>query len=116
MSAARDLPDTFAAPPQPSPRSDVEIYRMWEIYKAVKAGGEVVNLLVGETTLPPTPKVVAAASRALNDGLTIGYTDALGMSSLREGIAQPYRRRHGLPIPAARLTSPVGASPGILLA
>src|SRR3546814_17113711 len=79
MSAARDLPDTFAAPPQPSPRSDVEIYRMWEIYKAVKAGGEVVNLLVGEPTLPPSPKVVAAASRALNDGRTIAYTEALGI-------------------------------------
>src|SRR3546814_19636439 len=87
---------------------------MWEIYKAVKAGGEVVNLLVGEPTLPPSPKVVAAASRALNDGRTIGYTEALGMSSLREGIAQLYRRRHGLAIPAARIAVTVGTPSGQL--
>ncbi|MFC3677948.1 pyridoxal phosphate-dependent aminotransferase [Ferrovibrio xuzhouensis] len=120
MPAAPDLPAAFAPPPQPSPRSDVEIYRMWEIYKAVnarvKAGGEVVNLLVGEPTLPPSPKVVAAASRALSDGRTIGYTEALGMPSLREGIAQLYRRRHGLDIPAARIAVTVGTSSGLLLA
>ena len=46
-------------------RSDVEIYQMWEIYKAVnarvRAGGKVVSLLVGEPTLPPPQAAVAAA-------------------------------------------------------
>ncbi|WP_341703053.1 aminotransferase class I/II-fold pyridoxal phosphate-dependent enzyme [Ferrovibrio sp.] len=106
--------------PRPSPRSDVEIYRMWEIYKAVnarvKAGGEVVSLLVGEPTLPPPARAAEAAIRALSDGRTIGYTEALGMTRLREGIAQLYRQRYELDIPVRRIAVTTGTSSGFMLA
>lgn len=108
----------FAA--TPSARSDVEIYQMWEIFKAVnarvKAGGKVISLLAGEPTLPPPQAAIAAAQAALSSGKPLGYTEALGIPALREGIAQLYRRRHGLDIPAARVAVTVGTSAGLMLA
>ncbi|WP_298727196.1 aminotransferase class I/II-fold pyridoxal phosphate-dependent enzyme [uncultured Ferrovibrio sp.] len=106
--------------PQPSSRSDVEIYQMWEIYKAVnarvRAGGKVVSLLVGEPTLPPPQAAVAAAQAALSDGRLLGYTEALGLMPLREGIAKFYRRRHGIEVPASRVAVTIGTSSGFMLA
>lgn len=106
--------------PQPSPRSDIEIYRMWEIYKAVvdrvETGGEVVNLLVGEPTLPPPRKAAEAAQAALNSGRSLGYTQALGIPELRKGIARLYGRRHDLDIPHRRIAVTIGTSSGFMLA
>lgn len=106
--------------PPLSPRSDIEIYRMWEIYKAVnahvRAGGEVINLLVGEPTLPPPRKATEAAQAALSKGRNLGYTEALGMSALRDGIARLYRRRHDLDISAGRVAVTIGTSSGFMLA
>lgn len=108
----------FAA--SPSSRSDVEIYKMWEIFKAVnarvKAGGKVVSLLAGEPTLPPPQAAIQAAQAALSSGKPLGYTEALGIPALREGIAQLYKRRHGLDIPMARVAVTVGTSAGLMLA
>jgi aspartate/methionine/tyrosine aminotransferase len=108
----------FAA--TPSARSDVEIYQMWEIFKAVnarvKAGGKVISLLAGEPTLPPPQAAIAAAQAALSSGKPLGYTEALGIPALRDGIAQLYRRRHGLDIPASRVAVTVGTSAGLMLA
>jgi aspartate/methionine/tyrosine aminotransferase len=114
----------FAAPAaqgaKPSARSDVEIYQMWEIFKAVnakvKAGGKVVSLLAGEPTLPPPQAAIKAAQDALSSGKPLGYTEALGIPALREGIAQLYKRRHGLDIPAKRVAVTVGTSAGLMLA
>ncbi|WP_341895379.1 aminotransferase class I/II-fold pyridoxal phosphate-dependent enzyme [Ferrovibrio terrae] len=108
----------FAA--TPSARSDVEIYQMWEIFKAVnarvKAGGKVISLLAGEPTLPPPQAAIAAAQAALSSGKPLGYTEALGIPALRDGIAQLYRRRHGLDIPTSRVAVTVGTSAGLMLA
>ncbi|MBX3455361.1 pyridoxal phosphate-dependent aminotransferase [Ferrovibrio sp.] len=104
--------------PQPSSRSSVEIYRMWSIYKAVnqrlRAGGAVVNLLVGEPSFPPPAKAVAAAQAAMAG--PVGYTETLGIRPLRQGIADLYRRRHGLDIPAERIAVTIGTSSGFMLA
>lgn len=106
--------------PEASRRSDVEIYQMWEIFKAVnarvKAGGKVVSLLAGEPTLPPPQAAIQAAQEALSGGKTLGYTEALGIPALREGIARLYKRRHGLDIPAQRVAVTVGTSAGLMLA
>jgi aspartate/methionine/tyrosine aminotransferase len=112
--------DKVFTAPAPSSRSDVEIYQMWEIFKAVnarvKAGGKVVSLLAGEPTLPPPQAAIKAAQDALSSGKPLGYTEALGIPALREGIAQMYRRRHGLDIPATRVAVTVGTSAGLMLA
>lgn len=112
--------DKVFSPPAASSRSDVEIYQMWEIFKAVnarvKAGGKVVSLLAGEPTLPPPQAAIKAAQDALSSGKPLGYTEALGIPALREGIAQLYKRRHGLAIPAKRVAVTVGTSAGLMLA
>lgn len=106
--------------PEASRRSDVEIYQMWEIFKAVnarvKAGGKVVSLLAGEPTLPPPQAAINAAQDALSSGKPLGYTEALGIPALREGISQLYKRRHGLDIPMKRVAVTVGTSAGLMLA
>lgn len=114
------MSDIMTPMPPLAPRSDIEIYRMWEIFKAVnarvKAGGEVVNLLVGEPTLPPPQKATAAAQAALSKGRNLGYTEALGMPALRQGIAQLYARRYGIDVPASRIAVTIGTSSGFMLA
>lgn len=114
-SASPHVPPLLAAP-----RSDVEIYQMWDIFKAVnarvKAGGEVVNLLVSEPTLPPPHRAVEAAQAALQRGTGLGYTEALGRPGLRSAIARLYRQRHGLDIPASRVAVTIGTSSGFMLA
>lgn len=113
-----EAPQPFPRP-QPSPRSSLEIYRMWSIYKAVnerlRQGGSVVNLLVGEPTFPPPAEVVAAVTAAMQAG-PVGYTETLGIRPLRQGIADLYRRRHGLDIAPARIAVTIGTSSGFMLA
>lgn len=113
------LDKVFTAPAA-SLRSDVEIYKMWEVFKAVnarvKAGGKVVSLLAGEPTLPPPQAAIKAAQDALSSGKPLGYTEALGIPALREGIARLYKRRHGLDIPMQRVAVTVGTSAGLMLA
>ncbi|QDO98054.1 aminotransferase class I/II-fold pyridoxal phosphate-dependent enzyme [Ferrovibrio terrae] len=112
--------DKVFVPLAASSRSDVEIYQMWEIFKAVnakvKAGGKVVSLLAGEPTLPPPQAAIKAAQDALSSGKPLGYTEALGIPALREGIAQFYQRRHGLEISSSRVAVTVGTSSGLMLA
>ncbi len=112
--------DKVFTAPAASLRSDVEIYQMWEVFKAVnarvKAGGKVVSLLAGEPTLPPPQAAIKAAQEALNSGKPLGYTEALGIPALREGIARLYKRRHGLDIPSQRVAVTVGTSAGLMLA
>jgi len=112
--------DKVFTAPAASLRSDVEIYKMWEVFKAVnarvKAGGKVVSLLAGEPTLPPPQAAIKAAQDALSSGKPLGYTEALGIPALREGIARLYKRRHGLDIPSERVAVTVGTSAGLMLA
>ncbi|WP_428250093.1 pyridoxal phosphate-dependent aminotransferase [Ferrovibrio sp.] len=104
--------------PQPSGRSEIEIYRMWRIYNALlerkRRGAAVVNLLVGEPYFPPPSRAIAAAEAALRAG-PIPYTEALGMRRVRQAIAGYYRRRHDLEIPAERIAVTVGSSSGFML-
>lgn len=110
-------PDTML-PPQPSSRSEIEIYRMWRIYNALlerkRQGGDVVNLLVGEPYFPPPSRAIAAAEAALRAG-PIPYTEAMGLWRLRTAIAAFYARRYGLTIPATRIAVTVGSSSGFML-
>lgn len=85
--------------------------------RALEAGGrDIVHMEVGQ---PGTP-----APRAATDLLTarmaardpLGYTVALGLPELREGIAQLYRQRHGLDIDPGRVVITGGSSCAFILA
>jgi aspartate aminotransferase len=76
------------------------------------SGVEVVNLSAGEPDFPSPPVVVAAAKRALDEGLT-RYTPAAGLPALREALAEKYRRL-GAPWEASQVVVAVGAKAALI--
>ncbi len=76
----------------------------------------ILRLEVGQPASGAPATAVAAAQRALRDGLAMGYTEALGLASLRARIAQHINECYGAGVPAARIAVSTGASGGFLLA
>ncbi len=84
---------------------------------AARAGEPgVIRMEVGQPGTG-TPRLAArAAAHALRRGSALGYTEALGLSSLRARIAAHYEEFYGNAIAAGRIAVTTGASGGILLA
>jgi len=78
-------------------------------------GVPVVSMAVGQPSDPAPQRVREAAAKALSDG-RIGYTDALGIMSLREAIAAHYADHYGLEVPPARIAVTTGSSAAFNLA
>lgn len=76
-------------------------------------GHRVIRLNLGEPDFGAPPAVLAAAKSAIDQPLP--YTSALGLSTLREAIAQFYRTQHGVTVPAHRVIVTAGASAALLL-
>lgn len=77
-------------------------------------GVRIIHLEVGEPDLA-TPEVVReAAMRALAEGRT-RYTSSLGLSPLREAIAEHYRQTYGVSISPDRILVCSGTSPALFL-
>jgi aspartate/methionine/tyrosine aminotransferase len=72
-------------------------------------------MAVGQPSDPAPHAVREAAARALAGG-RIGYTDALGLATLREAIASHYREHYGVDVPSARIAVTTGSSAGFNLA
>jgi aspartate/methionine/tyrosine aminotransferase len=77
--------------------------------------GDLVNLSAGQPSTPAPVAVREAATRALAEEV-LGYTVALGIPELREGIAGHYARTYGLDVPAQQVVVTTGSSGGFLLA
>ena len=75
----------------------------------------MVFLNIGEPDFTAPPLVQQAATRAVRDGLT-QYTPALGLTALRERIADWYATRFGLPVSPNRIVVTAGASAALHLA
>ncbi|MEM7225646.1 MAG: pyridoxal phosphate-dependent aminotransferase [Pseudomonadota bacterium] len=78
------------------------------------AGAEVLHLEIGQPGTPAPERVRQAAKAALDQEL-IGYTDALGIAPLRQGLAELYRRRYGVALDPVRVVVTTGSSAGFLL-
>ena len=76
----------------------------------------VIRLEVGQPATGAPATAVAAAQRALAQGLPLGYTEALGLPSLRERIAAHCGTTYGVAVPPSRIVVTTGASGGFLLA
>lgn len=76
--------------------------------------GDCLHLEVGQPSTPAPEAVIAAAQRALVDE-RLGYTDALGLPELREGIAAFTSKRYGIDIAADEIAVTVGASGACIL-
>src|SRR5688500_6429356 len=79
------------------------------------AGGEVLHTGVGEPAGRAPEAALAAARSALETG-TLGYTEALGLPSLRARIARHYQDQHGLELSPERVAVTAGASGAFILA
>ncbi|WP_411036028.1 pyridoxal phosphate-dependent aminotransferase [Shinella sp. BYT-45] len=79
------------------------------------AGRPVISMAVGQPVHPAPDAARAAARRALEIG-RIGYTDALGLLSLRRAISEFYRSRHGVSVDPGRIAITTGSSAGFNLA
>ena len=60
----------------------------------IAQGHDVVDFGPGEPDFPTPASVAAAGKAAIDRGFT-KYTNALGMKSLRDAIANRYNRRYG---------------------
>ncbi len=103
---------------QPSARSDVPSFMVMDVMTAAAAleaaGGHVIHLEVGQPAASAPAVALAAARRALDSG-KLGYTEALGIPSLRARIARFYAETQDVEIHPARIVVTTGSSAGFIL-
>jgi aspartate/methionine/tyrosine aminotransferase len=78
-------------------------------------GRRIIHMEVGQPAVGAPAPAIAAARAALGSG-PLGYTETLGIASLRRRIAQHYSERHGLDVDPARIVVTTGSSAGFILA
>jgi aspartate/methionine/tyrosine aminotransferase len=80
-----------------------------------RQGRRIIHMEVGEPAAPP-PRVAREAAIAALGGGRVGYTEALGLPSLRAAIARSYRNLYGVEVSAERVAVTTGSSGGFILA
>ena len=105
-------------PLQGSKRGDVNPFIAMDMMSAAvereKSGLPVIHMEVGQPGAPVPQHVRDVAAKALQSG-KIGYTEALGMRSLRERIARHYADTYLVNVPAERIAITTGSSAGFIL-
>src|SRR5918998_1482601 len=80
-----------------------------------RRGDSVVHMEVGQPSAP-APRAAREAARVVLEEGRIGYTEALGLSALRERIARHYRDAYGVAVTPERVVVTTGSSAGFVLA
>jgi aspartate/methionine/tyrosine aminotransferase len=101
----------------------IEPFYVMEVAKAAStlarevahSDAPMIFLNIGEPDFTAPPLVQQAAEKAVHDGRT-QYTDATGLSALRERISAWYGQRFGVNVPASRIVVTAGASAALQLA
>ena len=78
------------------------------------AGGRVIHMEVGQPAAAAPTSAIAAARAALASG-RLGYTETLGMASLRARIARHYDETYGVAIDPGRVVVTTGSSAAFIL-
>ena len=111
MTPNRNLPPL-------SRRSAVAPFLAMDVLSEAKtiaaAGHSVIHMEVGEPGSPAPASVRAAVKAALDRG-PVGYTQALGLPSLRARIAEHYAETYGVDVPPKRVVVTTGSSAGFIL-
>jgi aspartate/methionine/tyrosine aminotransferase len=98
---------------KPSSRSAIDPFIVMEVMRAAAdrehAGERVIHMEVGQPGVPAPAPVLDAARAALADG-ALGYTEALGLRSLRARIARHYAEAYRLEVPMERIAITTGSS------
>ena len=107
------------SPPRPSARSNVPPFMVMDVVAAAARleaqGRRIVHMEVGQPAAGAPATALAAVRSALSSG-PHGYTEALGIASLRRRIARDYSERHGLDVDPERIVVTTGSSAGFMLA
>jgi aspartate/methionine/tyrosine aminotransferase len=102
-----------------SRRGEVEPFHAMDVLAEANRlkglGKDVISMAVGQPSDPAPRAVREAAAKSLADG-RIGYTDALGLTGLREAIADHYREHYALEVPPGRIAVTTGSSAAFNLA
>lgn len=102
-----------------SRRGEVEPFHAMDILAEAnrmrRIGIDVISMAVGQPSDPAPKPVIEAARRGLDAG-RIGYTDALGLVSLREAISRHYADHYQLDIGIDRVAVTTGSSAAFNLA
>jgi aspartate/methionine/tyrosine aminotransferase len=102
-----------------SARSDVPPFMVMDVMAAAArieaAGGRVIHMEVGQPAAAAPASAIAAARAALASG-RLGYTETLGIGTLRARIARHYDETYGVAIDPARVVVTTGSSGGFVLA
>ena len=77
-------------------------------------GRRIVHMEVGQPAAG-APATALAAARAALSTARLGYTETLGLTSLRARIARAYGEWHGIDIDPARIVVTTGSSAGFIL-
>jgi len=103
----------------PSKRSDVPPFIVMDVMAAAAGleaqGARIFHMEVGQPAAPAPATARRAAQAALSGG-RIGYTETLGIPSLRARIARHYRDTYGFALDPARVVVTTGSSGGFVLA
>ena len=104
---------------QPSARSAVPPFLVMDVVAAAARleaqGRRIVHMEVGQPAAGAPTAAIAAARAALSGG-PLGYTETLGIASLRRRIARAYRDWHDLDVDPQRIVVTTGSSAGFILA
>ena len=104
---------------QPSVRSAVPPFLVMDVVAAAARleaqGRRIVHMEVGQPAAKAPSIAIAAARAALSKG-ALGYTETLGIASLRARISRAYREWHGLDVDPQRIVVTTGSSAGFILA
>lgn len=103
----------------PGPRAAIAPFLAMEMVreaaKLEAQGRSVVRFDVGQPFEGPGPNTWGAAQAAMAAGRT-GYTEGLGLPTLRSAIADWYGRRYGVDVAPGRVAVTAGASGAFVLA
>jgi len=104
---------------QPSARSAVPPFMVMDVMAAAgrleAQGHRIIHMEVGQPAAGAPTTAIAAAQAALVSG-PLGYTETLGIGSLRRRIARAYGDWHGVDVDPARIVVTTGSSAGFMLA
>lgn len=104
---------------QPSARSTVPPFMVMDVVAAASRleaqGRRIVHMEIGQPAAAAPAPAIRAAAAALSSA-PLGYTESLGIASLRRRVARAYGEWHGLEIDPGRLVITTGSSAGFILA
>jgi aspartate/methionine/tyrosine aminotransferase len=111
-----ELVDKFISPAR---RADIAPFIAMDVKREStlleQAGRKIIHMEVGEPSAPP-PRLVREAAIAALGGQKVGYTDALGLFSLRQRIARHYAETYGVRVDPQRVATTTGSSGGFVMA